>query len=290
MNWINKLERKFGRYAIPNLMLYVTIMYAVGFVIVLINPTFYYQYLAMDVEALFHGQIWRILTFIMGPPTTNLLWMAVSLSLYYFIGTNLERTWGAFRFNLYFFSGVIFHVIAAILVYLITGISMQMGATYLNLSLFLVFAALYPDVQFMLYFVIPVKAKWLALLDIALYGYTVLQAFMPAYGGDPVYGIRYKADALAAVVSLLNFLLFFLSSRKASPYTPRQMKRKHEFNQNIRRAERPMQVHPNGARHKCAICGRTELDDENLEFRYCSKCNGNYEYCQDHLFTHKHVE
>ena len=68
------------------------------------------------------------------------------------------------------------------------------------------------------------------------------------------------------------------------------MKRKHEFKQKKRRAERPMQMHPNGARHKCAICGRTELDDENLEFRYCSKCNGNYEYCQDHLFTHKHVE
>ena len=189
MNWINKLERKFGRYAISNLMLYVTIMYAVGFVIVLINPTFYYQFLTLDAEAILHGQIWRIFTFIMEPPTTSLLWIIFSLSLYYFIGTNLERAWGSFRFNLYFFSGVLFHVIAAVLVYLLTGISMQMGTTYLNLSLFLVFAALFPDVQFMLYFVIPVKVKWLAILDLVLFGYAILQAFMPVYGGDAVYGI-----------------------------------------------------------------------------------------------------
>ena len=290
MNWINKLERKFGKYAISNLMLYITIMYAAGFLIVWINPTFYNQYLALDANAILHGQIWRIFTFIMEPPTTSLLWIIFSLMLYYFIGSNLERVWGAFRFNLYFFSGVLFHVIAAIIVYLTTGISMQMGTTYLNLSLFLVFAALFPDVQFMIYFVIPVKVKWLAILDFVLFGYAILQAFMPAYGGDPTYGIWYKANALAAFVSLLNFLIFYFGTRKASPYAPKQLKRKHEFKQNIRRAEQPMNMYPNGARHKCAICGRTELDDENLEFRYCSKCNGNYEYCQDHLFTHKHVE
>lgn len=290
MNWINKLERKFGQYAISNLMLYITIMYAVGFLIVMINPTFYYQYLTLDANAILHGQIWRIFTFIMEPPTTSLIWIIFSLSLYYFIGSNLERVWGSFRFNLYFFSGVIFHVIAAIIVYLVTGISMQMGTTYLNLSLFLVFAALFPDVQFMLYFIIPVKVKWLAILDLVMFGYAILQAFMPAYGGNPTFGIMYKANALAAVVSLLNFLIFYFGTRKLSPYNPKQMKRKREFQQNIRRAERPMQIHPNGAKHRCAICGRTELDDENLEFRYCSKCNGNYEYCQEHLFTHKHVE
>ena len=290
MNWINKLERKFGRYAITNLMFYVTILYAVGYLIFVLNPGFYFQYLSLDANAILHGQIWRIFTFIMYPPSSGLIWVIVALSLYYFIGSNLERAWGSFRFNLYFFSGMIVHVIAAIIVYLITGISISMGTTYLNLSLFLVFAALYPDVQFLIYFVIPVKAKWLALVDIIFFAYGVMQAFMPAYGGDPVYGIGYKADALAAVVSLLNFLLFYFASRKASPYTPKQMRRKHEFKQNIRRAERPAQIYPNGARHRCAVCGRTELDDENLEFRYCSKCNGNYEYCQEHLFTHKHVE
>ena len=290
MNWINKLERKYGRYAISNLMFYVIMMYAVGFVILLINPTFFYEYLTLDAEAVIHGQIWRIFTFIMDPPNASLFWILFSLSLYYYIGKNLELVWGAFRFNLYFFSGVLFHIIAAILVYLLTGLSLPMGTTYLNMSLFLVFAALFPDVQFSLYFIIPIKVKWLALLDIIIFGYSVLQAFMPAYGGNPVYGIHYKANALAAIVSLLNFLIFFLSTRKASPYSPKQMKRKNEFKRNIRHAERPVHMYENGARHRCAVCGRTELDDENLEFRYCSKCNGNYEYCQDHLFTHKHVE
>jgi hypothetical protein len=89
MNWINKLERKWGRFAISNLMLYVTIMYAAGFFIVLINPTFYYQYLTLDAQAILHGQIWRIFTFIMEPPTTSFIWIIFSLSLYYFIGCNL---------------------------------------------------------------------------------------------------------------------------------------------------------------------------------------------------------
>ncbi len=290
MNWINRLENKFGRYAISNLMFYIIIMYAVGFVILWVNPVFFYQYLSLDAEAILHGQIWRIFTFIMEPPSTSLIWILITLNLYYFIGKNLEMVWGAFRFNLYFFSGVLFHVIAAILVYLITGVNLPLGTTYLNLSLFLVFASLFPDTQFSLYFVIPIKVKWLAYLDLAAFAYTILQAFMPAYGGDSLYGIQYKAYALAAAVSLLNFLLFFLTSKRASPYSPKQMKRKHEFKQNIRRAERPKHIYENGARHRCAVCGRTELDDENLEFRYCSKCNGNYEYCQDHLFTHKHVE
>ena len=224
MNWINKLERRFGRYAISNLMFYIIAMYAVGFVIILINPTFFYEYLTLDAAAILKGQVWRIFTFVMEPPNTSLIWILFSLYLYYFIGTNLERVWGAFRFNLYFFSGVLFHVIAAILVYILTGISMQMGTSYLNLSLFLVFAALFPDVQFSLYFIIPIKVKWLAYLDIALFAYTVLQAFMPTYGGDPVFGVYYKANAVAAVVSLLNFLIFFLSTRKASPYNPKQMK------------------------------------------------------------------
>lgn len=289
MNWLNKLERKFGRYAIPNLMNYIIVLYAAGFVLNMLNPTFYYQYLSLNAEAILHGQIWRVVTFIIEPPSYSLIWILFALSLYYFIGRELEHAWGAFRFNLYFFSGMLFHVAAAILVYLLTGLSLPLGTTYLNLSLFLVFAALYPDVQFMLYFIIPVKAKWLALLDGIFFLYAVVQAFLPAYGGGP-YGIIYKANALAAVVSILNFLIFFLSSRYAKPYAPNQLKRKREFRKNVRQASRPVQMYGNGAKHRCAVCGRTELDDEGLEFRYCSKCSGNLEYCQDHLFTHTHVK
>lgn len=290
MNWISKLERKFGRYAIPNLMNYIIILYAAGFVLNLINPTFYANYLSLDAAAILHGQIWRIVTFIIDPPSSSILWIIFALYLYYFIGNQLEMAWGAFRFNLYFFSGMLFHVIAAILVYLLTGISFQLDTAYLNLSLFFLFAALFPDTEFLLYMFIPIKVKWLALIDGLFFFWTVIQAFLPTYGGDAVYGIYYKANAMAAVVSVLNFIIFFLSSRNVKPYTPKQMKRKHDFKKNVKRASRPVNMYANGAKHRCAVCGRTELDDENLEFRYCSKCNGNYEYCQDHLFTHQHVK
>lgn len=289
MNWLNKLERKFGRYAIPNLMTYIVILYGAGYVLNMVNPTFYAAYLSLDTQAILHGQVWRIFTFIIQPPSNNLIWLLLALYLYYFIGKQLEMTWGAFRFNLYLLAGVLFHAIAAILAYLVTGVTLYLGTTYLNMSLFLVFAALYPDVQFMLYFFIPVKAKWLAWLDVLFFLYGIAQAFLPAYGGG-VYGAYYQANALAAAVSLLNFAIFFIGSRNGRAYSPKQMRRKREFQKNVRRASRPAASYPNGAKHRCAVCGRTELDDPNLEFRYCSKCNGNYEYCQDHLFTHTHVK
>ena len=284
MDWLSKLERRFGKYAIPNLMFYIIIMYGAGFVLNLINPTFYYQYLSLDATAILHGQIWRIITFMIQPPSTSLIFIIFALYLYYMIGVELERAWGAFRFNLYFFSGVIFHVIAEILVYLFTGMSLPIDTWYLNMSLFFAFAALYPDVKFLLFFIIPIKVKWLALFDGAYFVYTIILAFLPSYGGS-TFGVIYKANAVAAVVSILNFIIFFLGSRNMKQYSPKQVKRKKEFKQKMR----PVNTYANGARHRCAVCGRTELENPDLEFRYCSKCNGNYEYCQDHLFTHTHV-
>lgn len=285
MNWLDKLERKLGRYAIPNLMFYIIILYGVGFILSQLNPTFYYQYLSLNAQAILHGQVWRVFTFIIQPPHTSLIWVVLMLYLYYMIGKQLEISWGAFRFNVYFFAGMLFHVIAAIIVYLLTGISMPLGTGYLNLSLFFAFAAMYPNMEFLLFFFLPVKAKWIALLNGVLFGYTILQAFLPAYGGGPG-GLFYQANAIAAAVSILNFIIFFLSSRNMKPYTPKQVKRRKEFKKNIR----PVNHYANGAKHRCAVCGRTELDDPNLEFRYCSKCSGNHEYCQDHLFTHTHVK
>ncbi|MCI9215540.1 hypothetical protein AALA78_08000 [Lachnospiraceae bacterium 42-17] len=288
MNWLDKLERKFGRYAIPNLMYYIIILYGAGFVLNMVNSSFYYQYLALDIGEVLHGQIWRLLTFIIQPPSDSLIFIVFAMYLYYMIGIQLERAWGTFRFNVYFFSGMFFHIFAAFIIYFAMGLSLPMSSWYLNMSLFFAFAALYPDMEFLVFFILPVKVKWLALLDGLYFLYAVVQAFLPAYGGS-VFGIIYKANAVAAVVSILNFLIFFLGSRNVRPYTPRQMKRKHEFKKNIKQARKTMN-YGNGASHRCAVCGRTDLDDSNLEFRYCSKCNGNYEYCQDHLFTHTHVK
>ncbi|MEZ3434584.1 MAG: rhomboid family intramembrane serine protease [Lachnospiraceae bacterium] len=287
MNWLDKLERKFGRYAIPNLMYYIIILYGVGFVLNMVNGNFYYQYLALDIGAVLRGQIWRLVTFIIQPPSNSLIFIVFAMYLYYMIGNQLERAWGAFRFNVYFFSGMFFHILAAFILYFIMGLSLPMSAWYLNMSLFFAFAAIYPDMEFLVFFILPVKVKWLAILDGLYFLYTVVQAFLPAYGGG-ILGIVYKANAVAAVVSILNFVIFFFGSRNVRPYTPKQMKRKHEFKKNIKQARKTMN-YGNGASHRCAVCGRTDLDDAGLEFRYCSKCNGNYEYCQDHLFTHTHV-
>lgn len=289
-HWLNQLERKFGKYAIPNLMIYIIMLYAAGFVLKIINPTFYAEYLSLNAAAILHGQVWRIVTFIINPPSTSLVFIVFVLYMYYMLGVQLERVWGSFRFNLYFFSGMLFTVLASILVYLVTGLNLTMDTWYLNMSLFFAFAALYPDLEFLLFMVIPIKAKWLAVVDGLYFVYAIVQAFLPAYGGNAVYGIYYKANAVAAVVSILNFLIFFLGSKNAQPYRPGQMRRKHEYKKKVQQASRPQNIYANGARHRCAVCGRTELDDPKLEFRYCSKCNGNYEYCQEHLFTHQHVK
>lgn len=291
MTWLDKLERKYGRYAIPNLMKYIIVLYAMGFILNYVNPGIYYNYLALDANAILHGQVWRIITFIICPPSNSLIWVLVSLSLYYFIGNQLEAVWGSFRFNVYYFSGVLFHVLAAILVYLITGSNIiYIDTTYLNLSLFMVFAAVYPDIKFLVYFVIPVKGKWLAAIDGLYFAWAIIQAFLPSYGGNPVYGIVYKAQAIAAFVSMLNFIIFLLSAGLMKGYSPKQQIRKARYQKEVEQARRTNINPSTGTIHRCSVCGRTEKDGDHLEFRYCSKCNGNYEFCQDHLFTHQHVK
>ena len=150
MNFINKLERKFGKYAIHNLMYYIIAIYVLGWIIQLVAPEIYTSYLSLNAEAILHGQVWRIVTFLLNPPSSSPLFMIFALYLYFIIGMNIERAWGAFRFNLYFFVGVLLHVIAAIIIYLIFGINLDLGTYYLNLSLFFTFAALYPNMQLLL--------------------------------------------------------------------------------------------------------------------------------------------
>lgn len=289
MKWFQKLERKYSRYAIPNLMYYVILFYIVGFVMQLIIPGLYETYFSLDVNAILRGQVWRCVTFLIQPPSSRPLFMVFALYLYYVIGRELEYAWGSFRFNFYFFMGVLFHILAAFVSYFILHYSLPLGTYYLNMSLFFAYAAIYPNQQFYLFMIIPVKVKWLAWIDAAYFGYTILQAFLPNQGGHPYYGFVYQALALEAFVSLLNFLIFFIMTRNVKRYSPKEVRRRASYAKAVKEAK----VNPNapkGVKHRCTVCGRTELDDPNLEFRYCSKCNGNHEYCQDHLFTHEHIK
>lgn len=270
MKFFYKLERKFGRYAIHNLMYYIIILYAVGLVLQLLNPSFYITYLSLDMAYILRGQIWRIITFIIFPPSSDMIFILIALLLYYNIGMTLERVWGAFRFNVYFFMGVLGHVLAALIAYLVFGQRLILTTSYLNFSLFFAFAATFPEMQFYLFFVLPVKAKWLALFNGLFFLYSFWQ-------GNP-------ATRCAIALSLANFIIFFAITRNFGRINPKEIKRKRDYQRQVKI------VVPGKSRHKCAVCGRTEADGDELEFRYCSKCNGDYEYCQDHLYTHKHVE
>ncbi len=165
MDWFQKLERKYSKYAIQNLMMYIIVLYAVGFVFEVFAPGVYSTYLSLDFAYIFKGQIWRLVTFIIQPPSTSIIFVFFSLYFYYLIGTVLENIWGSFKFNVYFFSGVILNIIAALIIYLIFGISFNMSTHYINLALFMAFAMEQPDMEVLLFFVIPIKIKWMALLD-----------------------------------------------------------------------------------------------------------------------------
>lgn len=281
MKWMNKLERKLGKYAIPNLMFYIVILYVAGFVLELMNPYFYQVFLSLNAEAIVHGQVWRLFTFLIQPPPSDSLFMIFALYLYYMIGKQLEYAWGTFKFNLYFFMGVLFNIIATFVLYLF-GIPVLMGTYYLNTALFLSYAAMYPNQKFYLFFFIPVKVKWLAWIEVIGFGYSILNLFAI----NRLVGL---AVALEVFIALLNFVIFYFATRTKRARTWKETKAKIKYQKAVQEARQTVQ-YENGAKHRCHVCGRTELDDDRLEFRYCSKCNGNYEYCQDHLFTHEHVK
>lgn len=283
MNFLNKMERKFGRYAIHNLTKYMIGCYAIGYILLYAGNLFGFSitgYLTLSPYHILHGQIWRIVSWLLiPPPTSNLVFVLIMLLFYYSLGETLERTWGAFRYNVYILGGVLFTVIGAFLLYFMMGAnpflsmaySMAFSTYYINLSIFLAFAANYPDMQVLFMMIIPMKMKWLAVLDIAYLLYDMVK------GG---WGIR-----TVILASLLNFIIYFLSTRNYQRISPKEIHRKQQF----QRAVHPKMA-PGVTKHRCAVCGRTEKDGDDLEFRFCSKCNGNYEYCQDHLFTHKHIQ
>lgn len=286
MKLIDKMEKKIGKYAIHNISLYLIICYGFGYILQLMNPAFM-TYLNLNPQLLLRGQVWRLVTWILIPPGSLDFFTIIMLMFYYSIGTSLERTWGTFRYNVYLISGMLFTILGSIVFYLLT-ISGIMGVEYLanygdmfyvlvgsafstyyiNMSIFLAYAATFPNMQVLLMFIIPIKVKWLGIAYGVLLGYQLLVGILP---------IKF---AIAA--SLLNFVVFFLANRNMSHMAPKQIKRRHEYKKSVQKST-------GITKHKCAICGRTETDDENLEFRFCSKCDGNYEYCQEHLFTHEHI-
>lgn len=281
MNLFTKLERKYGRYAIPGLTKFIIIGYVVGYVLMMFAPTAF-NYLTLEPGLILRGQVWRLITWLVIPPSSLDFFTIIMLFFYYSVGTNLERAWGNFRYNVFIFGGVILTIIGAFIAYFIASAGMPKGSIpgvgyafstyYICLSMFLGFAATYPDMRVLLYFIIPIKVKWLSAVYVASIIYTFINTSW--------------IGRVAILASVVNFLIFFLMTRNLYRYSPKEIKRKQEFKRQVQQSQ-PKKDEP---RHRCALCGITEKDDPDMEFRYCSKCNGSYEYCMDHLFTHEHVK
>lgn len=292
---MSKWEKKFGKYAIPNLTFILIGCYAAGYLLSWIAPSVM-RYLTLNPYAILHGQIWRLVTWVISPPSSFDFFTIIMLMFYLSLGTTLEKVWGTWQYNIYIFTGILLTVLASFVCmgvfYLVYGQAAsivmeglcalgawQFSTYFINMSIFLAYAATFPNAEVLLMFVIPIKVKFLGIIYGAMLVYQMVSYLRV---GKSEYA-WYWFGVAAIAASLINFLIFWLRSRNHMHLSPKQVRRKMEFKQDIRR-----NPNPKITKHKCAICGRSGDDDPALEFRFCSKCNGNYEYCQNHLFTHQH--
>lgn len=283
--WLDRFALRHPKFGIPNLMLYIAIAnVAIGLIdnfsaFSLSDLLFFYR------DAIFQGQVWRLVTFIFVPlsgdfgilnftvPGTSFFMTVLSAYFYYWIGSMLEREWGTAKFNLFFFTGVLLNMIFG----LIMGYS---SIAYVNLSMFFAFAVLFPDLRVLFLFLIPVKVKWLAWIDAAYFLWQIAMCLF----------LRLWLWALLPIVAIFNFFLFFWNDfREALSRRGRRARHRNSVQAINFKAAQKKAKETRGYLHKCTVCGKTDTDDPNLEFRYCSKCDGYYCYCADHINDHVHV-
>ena len=259
MSFLDKMERKFGKYCIKGLMRYIVFGQAIVYILTIAQPEVRY-FLTFEPRAIMNGELWRIITFMFIPINVSPIWIVFILMLYYSIGMTLEHEWGSFKFNVYYFTGIL----GTVALSFIFGIGAS--STFVNLSLFLAFARLYPNYEFLLFFILPVKVKYLAWLQWGFLVFTVVMGSFP--------------EKVVAIVSVLNYFLFF--GKEIITNT------KHQSKSHVRKKQFQSKMNMKQSIHRCAVCGVTEKDDPDMAFRYCSKCEGDYEYCSEHLKDHKH--
>jgi len=261
MKWLNTLERKYGRFAISNLIFYIIGLNGIVYILSYFDQTgSLIPGLAFDLALILRGEIWRVVTFIFIPPVSSPLWIIFILYFYHMIGSSLEHEWGSFKFNVYYLIGMLATMLAACL----SGASGS--SVYLNLSLFLGFAYLFPDYEILLFFILPVKIKYLAWLDWLWLGFSIV--VLPSY---------YK---LAALASIVNFLVFF-----GSELLSRNKVRRSSFHNRKQFFEEIANTPPI---HTCAVCGKTEKSHPRMYFSYCKICGDELKYCSEHLENHQH--
>ena len=291
VNKLHELSERFvlrhPDFGIPGLMRYIVIAQAVVYVLSVFSNAAAVSFLAFRWSAILHGELWRLVTFVFMPgysSLSDLIWLFFFLYLYYMIGTTLESQWGTAKFNLYYLSGVALTALVGIVTGLIAGDAWISGTDFINLSMFFAYAMLYPDMQFLLFLIIPVKVKWLAWLDAAFFGLSIL---------SNLFRLNLIGAALP-LIAILNFFVFFWPDI-TDWFVYRRQRAQHQTSPktiHFRTAARQQKRKEaqQGYRHKCEICGRTDADFPDLQFRYCSRCSGYHCFCSDHIFTHEHFK
>ena len=310
---MKNLRTRFERFCfknrskgIPNLMLYIVLGNALVYILSLANQDYaLYDILCFERNLVLQGQVWRLISFVFTSfsPGTNIFFTIITYICYFSLGKAMENAWGTFRFNLFYLSGVVLMDVFAMVVggvpVNIDGYGLDLSmlysgmGSYLNLSLFLGYATLYPDAHFLLFFVIPVKAWIFALVDLVLTLYRVLtMAFFFPHNLFPLvailnYFLFFGKDVLNVIPLSwrINLKRLFKKKQRYAPEKPKVVPfpSAGSYQASTAKVKAPYN-------HRCTICGRTDTENPELEFRYCSRCQGYHCYCSDHISNHTHVE
>ena len=287
---MENLRRGFDRFCfkhrnkgIPNLMLYIVLGNAVVYLLSMIGDTnILYNLLCFDRDLILQGQVWRLITYAFTYYSGNILFTALILYILYSLGRAAELSVGTFRFNLYYLSGIILQDIFCMLLGTPATIS------NLNFTMIMVFASQHPDFKVNLYFIIPIKAWILVLIDLGITAYNIiaLRMFFP--------------HNLFPLVAILNFFLFFGADfveifRHTRRFnTGKKQKTSPPKTGTIPfpsgKDYRPSPEKKTNYTHRCAVCGKTDVSNPEMEFRYCSRCKGYHCYCENHITNHEHIE
>ena len=282
--WLSRFSYNHPRLSVEGLIRYIVAGNFLVFMLDLFTHGASTYWLYFVPSLIFRGEVWRLITFIFVPMSFGPLSFVLSSVFFYYMGSRLEAAWGSARFTVYYGLGVILNIAVGLLLPLINPAyraAVTADMQYLHLSLFLAYATLYPDLTVLAAFFIPIKMKWLALLDAALFVYEILSYL--SYG-------RF-AMALLPVIAIFNYLIFFWDDLMDYLNRNKERVRYQHSSQtiNFKKAQRELRER-RGYLHKCSVCGITDQDDPNMEFRYCSKCNGYYCYCANHINNHTHVQ
>ena len=277
---IDRFCQKHRGFGIQRLMLYVVVI-SVGVLVALIASNGgFFNLLAFDPYMIMRGQIWRLVTWIFRPVNPNILWAAVALYFYYFVGSTLEREWGAGKFTIFYVFGILLNAVYGFIMWFALRIPIDLSPTFLNFSMLFAFATLYPDFTIRLFFIIPLKVKWLALFNGVFFIVSMIQGI---WDGNLFL-------ALLPVVAVLNYFLMcgYDLISLIRPIKMRNSPQVVNFKKAAKQVKRDLADKP--YRHKCAVCGKTDTEYPDLEFRYCSRCNGYHCFCIDHINNHIHFD